>query len=208
MRDIDREIEAKFYIQDLNAFEDRLLALGSHLLLKRVHETNLRFDTAQKDLSRNRQVMRLRKDTKYWMTYKAPVTEGKDTIIRQEIEFEVSDFKAARQFIEALGYELFVKYEKFRTTYEFYNVLVTLDEMPYGNFIEIEGPDVPTLQVITANLKLDWNARCETSYLDLFYRLKKKRNLKIQHLSFEEFVGLKFEAEDFDLRPADDIVKG
>jgi adenylate cyclase class 2 len=94
-------------------------------------------------------------------------------------------------------------YEKHRTTYAIRNVLVVLDEMPYGNFLEIEGPDAESIKQVAEDLRLKWEARCTESYVMLFDHLIKKHGLKIKHLSFEEFAGKTFTAEDFDLISAD-----
>ena len=55
-------------------------------------------------------------------------------------KFEVSSFDNAKALLEALGYRVSVMYEKYRTTYDWGGCEVTLDEMPYGDFAEIEGP--------------------------------------------------------------------
>ena len=61
---------------------------------------------------------------------------------RTEIEFGVDDFAKAKQFLEHLGYQSILVYEKYRTTYELDHAHIMLDELPYGNFIEIEGEDL------------------------------------------------------------------
>jgi adenylate cyclase class 2 len=85
--------------------------------------------------------------------------------LRQEIEFTVSDFEAARRFLEALGYHVALMYEKYRTTYDLEGVHITLDKMPYGNFIEIEGPDPASIRRINEQLGLDWEQRVPATHL-------------------------------------------
>ena len=55
-----QEIEAKFYVNNSTKIEMRLLELKAHLIHKRVHETNLRFDTPDQKLRGKGQVLRLR----------------------------------------------------------------------------------------------------------------------------------------------------
>ena len=97
---------------------------------------------------------------------------------------------------------MYLLYEKYRTTYNLGNVIVVLDEMPYGNFVEIEGPDAESIKQVAADLKLDWEARCTDSYTLLFHELKDSHNLNVRHLSFEDFEGLHFTAKDFGLKPS------
>ncbi|MCE1255001.1 MAG: CYTH domain-containing protein, partial [Anaerolineae bacterium] len=122
---------------------------------------------------------------------------------RQEIEFEVSDFQAARHLLEALGYQMSIMYEKFRSTFQLDIVEVALDEMPYGTFIEIEGPDDASIQVAAAILRLDWSARCNESYISLFNRLRSEQNLRAENLSFEELRNASFSIEKLGIKRAD-----
>jgi adenylate cyclase, class 2 len=164
----DQEIEVKFFVRDLAVVEQRLQALGAQRTAERVLETNLRYDTPAGDLTREQRVLRLRQDVGAVMTYKGPARAGESVSMRQEIEFQVSDFAAARRLIEALGYVIYMIYEKYRTTYTLGNLEIVLDEMPFGAFVEIEGPDGDQIQQAAAQLKLDWDARSSASYLALF----------------------------------------
>jgi adenylate cyclase class 2 len=144
-----QETEAKFYIRDLRKIELRLRELKAQLIQPRTHETNLRFDNANSDLRNTYRVLRLRQDEKARLTFKGPSEENEGGILsRREIEFVVEDFESARQFLEALGFEAVVFYEKFRTTYEINDIHIMLDELPYGEFVEIEGENVEAIHNI------------------------------------------------------------
>jgi adenylate cyclase class 2 len=199
----DQEIEVKFFIADLAAIEQRLQALGAQLLQPRVHEVNLRFDTPDGELSRQFQVLRLRQDDAARLTYKGPSSFQDGVRLRQEIEFTVGDFEAARRLLEALGYHVALMYEKFRTTYELEGVHITLDKMPYGNFIEIEGPDPASIRHINEQLGLDWEQRVPESYTMIFERLRGTLGLPFNDLSFANFAGLDISMDMIDVRPAD-----
>ena len=103
--DVD-ELEIKLYLANLPAMQTRLDSLGARLQQSRVHETNLRFDTSNRDLTQAHQVLRLRRDSAARLTYKGPSTEVGGARARKEIEFTVGDFDAARGLLEALGYEI------------------------------------------------------------------------------------------------------
>jgi adenylate cyclase class 2 len=186
----DQELEVKFYLPDLPALRARLETAGAQLVQPRVHEINLRFDTPSGDLTRSYRVLRLRQDTEARLTYKGPGELVDGVRSRQELEFTVSDFGTARHFLEALGYEVSVMYEKYRATYTLRGVLVTLDEMPYGYFAEIEGPDGASIRKTAEVLGLDWERRILDSYIMLFDRLRERLGLAFRDLSFENFEGL------------------
>ncbi len=214
----DQEIEVKFYLRSLPALADRLQALGARLVSKRVFELNLRFDLPDGDLARAHQVLRLRRDEHAVMTYKGPSQGGKSAAVRQEVEFQVSNFDSARRLLEALGYQVSVIYEKYRATYELGDVLVTLDELPYGSFAEVKSSGggagamtpagdadsaVSSLRTAAAALRLDWEARITSSYLALFDHLRLSRGLSVDNLTFNEMQGISVEPADLGLRYAD-----
>jgi adenylate cyclase class 2 len=184
------EIEVKFQVLDQDAFLKRLGDLGAVCTQERVLEINLRFDTADGRLRAARQVLRLRKDNRVRMTYKGPAEESQTVAIRPEIEFTVSDFESARNFLEALGYVISVVYEKCRTSFDLEGAEISLDEMPFGLFCEIEGRDASQIENLASGLGLDWENRITDSYLMLFESLKTKRGLTMRDLTFESFNGI------------------
>ena len=200
---MDQEIEVKYYLQDLAAFRQRLLSAGAFLTQPRVKEINLRFDTPQRDLSQKAQVLRLRQDEAAHLTFKGPGALEGGVLSRQEIEFEVSDFAAARRFLEALGYRVFTTYEKIRENFTLAGVQVSLDEMPFGNFTELEGPNPEAIRKLAESLGLAWERRIAMSYLELFARLKARLALPFDDLTFEAFQALVIRPEDLGVQPVD-----
>jgi adenylate cyclase class 2 len=200
----DQELEVKLYVTDLSAVERKLTSFGAHLGLPRVFEVNLRFDTPGGDLGRSFRVLRLRQDAIARLTFKGPASGLGGARLRQEIEFEVSDFAAARAFLEALGYQVVMIYEKYRRAYELDGVEVSLDELPYGTFVEVEGPDPDSIQSVTRKLGLDWQATIPASYTALFDQLKARLGLPFHDLSFDNFQSLTITPADLEVRPADE----
>ena len=203
MSDHPLEVEVKFYLTDMTAYEQRLRRLGASLIQPRTHELNLRFDTPDKRLTLAREVLRLRQDRQAVLTFKGPSQKSKEVSIRPELEVTVDNFEMARQILEALGYAVVISYEKWRSVYQFGALKVTLDEMPYGDFTEIEGGDSVLIQKTASSLDLAWKHRIMHSYLFLFDHLKTERNLPLQNLTFEELHGLIVSPADLGVKPAD-----
>jgi len=199
----EQELEVKFYLKDLGALERKLKSIEANLVQPRIFETNLRFDTRDGELNQGGRVLRLRQDAQAVLTYKGPSQPRQDVNIRQEIEFTVSDFTAARHFLEALGFQVAVTYEKYRTTYSLDEVEIVLDEMPFGDFMEIEGPDPTSIQDIAGKLGLDWEARCMESYMGLFRRVQETRRLAFRDLTFLNFNQVKITPEELAVKAAD-----
>ena len=196
------ELEVKFYISRRKELEMKLDTLGK-VIAPRVLEVNLRFDTPHRSLTAAGKVLRLRRDTKVRVTYKAGGTLEGGVNRRQELEFTVSDFDTARSLFEALGYQVYTIYEKFRTTYSLGNVEVVVDELPTGDFLEIEGPDKESIYSAAQQLGLNWDAGIMDSYTVLFERLKGRIGLTFRDLSFENFRGLEISPEDLGVKIAD-----
>lgn len=186
-----QETEAKFYVRDLNRIRLRLEELDARLIQQRVLETNIRFDLPGARLRAEGRVLRLRHDTRTKFTYKSASTNEQGVLSREEIEFEVADFEKAKRFLEALGYQKLVYYEKHRTTYELNDTLIMLDELPYGNFVEIEGEKVESIRALASQLNLRWDCAIGASYNSLFERARKSLDLSFQDLTFADFGELK-----------------
>jgi len=199
MSESDQEIEAKFFVRDLAVIEHRLQQLGAQRTAERVFERNLRFDTKDGALNRDRQALRLRQDANVVMTFKGPARAGESVSMREEIEFQVSDFYAARRFLEALGFTVSIIYEKYRTTYTLGGLEIVLNELPFGSFIEIEGPNAESIQRVAEELNLNWEARSSASYLALFFQLRAARKLSARNITFEELAGVSATTRDLSL---------
>jgi len=209
MPDNDQEIEAKFYVRDLEQIRASLEGLEAHLIQARVLETNIRFDLPDARLSSEKRVLRLRHDTDARLTYKSASTNNQGVLDRTEIEFTVEDFEKAKRFLEALGYQPIFYYEKYRTTYVLPetsegSLHVMLDELPYGNFVEIEGNSVESIREVASQLNLNWDAVVGTSYSALFRRLGETHSdLDPRYLTFAELNGLNIRAKELSVYPAD-----
>ena len=199
-----QETEAKFHVQNLRKIELRLLELKAQLIQPRVHEVNLRFDRPDGELRNSFRVLRLRQDDIARFTFKGPSVEKEGGILsRQEIEFEVGDFDSAKHFLEAVGFQVVVFYEKFRTTYELNNTHIMLDELPYGSFIEIEGENVETIRSVADAIGLNWEAMVKAGYHALFERVAGKYGLDVSKLSFENLKGVTIKTTDMGIVAAD-----
>lgn len=82
-----------------------------------------------------------------------------------------------------------VVYEKFRTTYELGEAEVVLDEMPFGPFVEVEGP-ADAIGRALDRLGLADAPRILVSYLALFERVKAALKLDAHDLTFDNFAGV------------------
>jgi adenylate cyclase class 2 len=200
---MDQEIEVKFLLSDPAQYRKALLANAAKLIDERVFETNLRYDTPERSLTQNAQVLRLRKDSRNRLTYKADGRLVDGLLVRTELETEVDDFDSMHNILEALGYVVFTSYEKYRETFRLNGVTVSIDEMPFGTFTELEGPSAEAIHTLADKLGLRWQAGIPSSYMLLFTQLKEKLGLKTDNLTFAAFEGLSISPSDLGVEAAD-----
>ncbi len=191
------EVEVKFFVPDLVAFRERLLAAGAELTKPRIYERNVRFDTADERLYKELSLLRLRQDTAVTLTYKGtpenlPDSEAK---VREELEVQVSNFDTLSEIFQRLGFAPMQVYEKYRETFQWQDVEIVLDELPYGNFIELEGEE-GGIKTAVAHLNLNWQDRIVGNYLGLMAQLKAHHNLPFNDVTFTNFANLDISIAD------------
>ena len=85
-------------------------------------------------------VLRVRKtQNKTILTFKKTIQNDFNIKQRTEHETEISDADEIVKIIENLGFMPRLVYEKRRKTWHFRQVEIVLDELPFGEFMEIEG---------------------------------------------------------------------
>jgi adenylate cyclase class 2 len=182
------EVEVKFWVAEHTAVRQHLLAREATLSKPRVFERNLRLDTPDQQLLQKRQLLRVRQDTAVTITFKSePVTlSDSEAKVREEIEFQASDLDTAVLLFQRLGYSPVQVYEKYRETFQLGAVEVVLDELPFGNFVELEGPET-AIKATAVQLGLDWERRLLTNYLALMAQLQVHHRLPFHDLTFANF---------------------
>jgi adenylate cyclase class 2 len=198
-----KEREVKFYLQNLPEIEERLKLCGAELVQERIFEKNIRLDTADHNLMKEGRLLRLRQDKKVRVTYKADAKVEDGVIARTEIEFTADDLGVVKMLFEALGYQATVVYEKYRSVYQLGDVQVMLDELPFGDFIEIEAPNNVLIEGVAQMLGLNWSRAINTNYLGLWQTAKMRTGLKFNDLTFENLQDFPIKPSTLGVEPAD-----
>jgi adenylate cyclase class 2 len=138
------ETEIKFRVDDLAALATRLEAAGFLLQTPRSFESNVLYDTPDRQMRARTEILRIRNYAGHWLlTHKRlpDIGPGEDTHKhRIETESEVSDGDALAQVFHSLGLVPAFRYEKWRTEWSQGEGHCVVDETPIGNFAELEGP--------------------------------------------------------------------
>lgn len=137
------ETEVKIRLSNSAAISARLHAAGFTQSVPRLFESNTLYETPDHSLGQKGMLLRLRQiGEKEVITWKGRGDPGPYKS-RPELETTVGSVETLGQILNQLGLEPVFRYEKFRT--EFIHPqngagVVTLDETPIGDLLELEGP--------------------------------------------------------------------
>lgn len=137
----NHEVEIRLRVSNTTQARRALRRAGFRVRRRRVFESNVLFDTPEAALRRGGSLLRLRQaGREVLLTYKGPSEPGKHKM-REELELELQEASVIEEILRRLGLEPAFRYEKYRTEYQRPGApgIVTLDETPIGNFMELEG---------------------------------------------------------------------
>ncbi|HEV7683545.1 MAG TPA: class IV adenylate cyclase [Pyrinomonadaceae bacterium] len=135
------EIEKKYRLskKQRTAVLLRLPKIGGKRIGEEFEENTL---YAGNGLDMGRSVLRLRRIGKRGiLTYKERFPTRSDIKHQREDETRVADPDAMELILDALGFRPALVYEKRRETWTLGNAEIVIDELPFGLFMEIEGPE-------------------------------------------------------------------
>ena len=119
------------------------------LRCRRLQEDALLDDPAE-TLRQRRCVLRVRVESgKSLLTFKGPV-QPSPMKLREEIETVIGDGETMLRCLEALGYGVWFRYQKYREEFALGDVVIAIDETPVGVFVEIEGGEQGIVEVTRA----------------------------------------------------------
>jgi adenylate cyclase class 2 len=177
MDDTHNEIEIKIPVERLEEVRSRLKETGAELVHEAAREYNVLFDSADSDLTRRGEALRIRRwGGRAVLTFKGPATFQGPIKIREELETEIGDSDLVAALFERLGFRPWIRYEKDRESWSIEGAAVTLDHTPMGDFVEIEGPKT-RLGEIAARLHLDVLKAVKGSYVSLWQTYREVQGL-------------------------------
>ncbi|MFP5204105.1 MAG: class IV adenylate cyclase [Acidobacteriota bacterium] len=181
------ETEIKFRIDDLEALEKRLEAAGFHLETPRTFESNVLYDTPDRQMRGRTEILRIRNYGGRWtLTHKRLPASGPGEGVhkhRIETETEVADGNALAEVFLALGLAPAFRYEKWRAEWSDGEGHCVVDETPIGNYAELEGAPA-WIDRAAAHLGVERSQYVTWSYGRLFEQWCQERGCKAQDLTF------------------------
>ena len=183
------EIELKFSVADIRELRSTADGLGFKLVTDRTFESNVLYDSPDRQLRTQRQILRLRHyGNRCTVTHKRQA-EGGDGDLRYKTRIEtesvVEDCDALAEIFIQLGYSPVFRYEKFRTEWAMDEGHLVLDETPIGVWAELEGQPA-WIDAMLEKLCIAPELRTIQSYGSLFLRWKEETGSAVENLTFDE----------------------
>jgi adenylate cyclase, class 2 len=136
---LEREIKLRF--EDAETARAAVLGAGAAPLRGRRLQEDCLLDTDDEELRRSQCVLRVRVESgRSFLTFKGPV-QPSAMKLREELETLVGDGSLLLHILEALGFHVWFRYQKYREEFVLDDLIVAVDETPVGIFVEIEGGD-------------------------------------------------------------------
>ncbi len=180
---LEREVKLRF--GSVDEARQAVLATGATpLRCRRLQEDALLDDDAE-SLRRRRCVLRVRVESgRSLVTFKGPV-QNSPMKVREEIETVVGDGETMLRCLEALGYHVWFRYQKYREEYALNDVVVAIDETPIGVIVEVEGGEQGILDMAAALGRTPDDFVLD-SYRSLFMAHRRAHGLPATDMLFDE----------------------
>jgi adenylate cyclase class 2 len=183
------ETEIKFRVDDLAGLARRLESAGFTLQTPRAFESNILYDTPDRQMRARTEILRIRNYAgRCLLTHKRlpEIGPGEDRHKhRIETETEVADGEALAGIFLSLGLVPAFRYEKWRAEWTDGEGHCVVDETPIGNYAELEGP-AAWIDRSAARLGIDPAQYSTLSYGRLFELWRDQHHSAAQNLTFNE----------------------
>jgi adenylate cyclase, class 2 len=186
------ETEIKFRVRDIAALAGRLHDTGFHLDTPRSFESNVLYDTHDRQMRARTEILRIRNyNGRCVLTHKRLPDDrpGEDRHKhRIETETDVADGNALAEVFRSLGLVPAFRYEKWRTEWSDGEGHCVVDETPIGNFAELEGTP-EWIDRSATRLGISDHEKLTLSYGRLFDQWRDEHHSSAEHLTFAAISG-------------------
>jgi adenylate cyclase class 2 len=181
------ETEIKFRANDLDSLARRLESAGFRLETPRSFESNVLYDTPDRQMRARTEILRIRSYAGRWtLTHKRlPSFDDGDARHKHRVETEtgIANGDALAELFLSLGLVAAFRYEKWRTEWTDGEGHCVIDETPIGDYAELEGSSA-WIDRTASRLGVDPAQYVTLSYGRLFEVWRDEHSSSAQNLTF------------------------
>ena len=151
-----REVEIKIKNIDKSRIIRKIEEIGAELSF-RGKVVDFRFDTIDKELSRQGKALRIRQKGKYtYLNFKGKKKNEENIVNRDEIGVRVSNLKVMHKILNELGFVKIFELSKLRTEYKLSDVKFDIDEyIGLEPILEIEASSYEKVREYIKKLEIE-----------------------------------------------------
>jgi adenylate cyclase, class 2 len=181
------ETEIKFKVVEIGDLVLRLRAAGFQLQTPRAFESNVLYDTPDRQMRSRTEILRIRSYAGKWtVTHKRLPDQGPGEDAhkhRVETETDVADGEVLAEILRSLGLVEAFRYEKWRSEWGDGEGHCVVDETPIGNYAELEGSAV-WIDRAAEKLGVNRSDYLTLSYGRLFEQWREEHHSSANNLTF------------------------
>ena len=181
------ETEIKFRVEEIGELVLRLRGAGFKLDTPRAFESNVLYDTPNRDMRARTEILRIRSYAGKWtVTHKRLPDSGLGEDRhkhRVETETEVSNGDALAEIFVSLGLVAAFRYEKWRSEWNDGTGHCVIDETLIGDYAELEGP-AEWIDQVAPRLGIASSDYITLSYGRLFEQWREENQCDANDLTF------------------------
>lgn len=182
-----KEVEVKIRNIDKKDILDKIEKLGGKKIFSG-KVIDYRFDTPDRDLSRQGKALRIRQKGKYiYLNLKGKKKSVENITGRDEIGVKLSNFKTMHRILNELGYIKIFELNKFRTEYRLNDITFDLDEyVGLDPILEIESDSYEKVENFINKLEIE-PEDIGRVYIREILAAKKKHDFKRKELKKKRY---------------------
>ena len=171
--------QVKFQIEDFDAISKKLIELEA-VFIGGFFEKTIRYDTDDHRLFDRGIFIRTKSGLRNVLTLKEKTSENDNALLeRYTTEIEIDDIEKMEYMLSRIGFTNKVIMEKYRLYFKWNHIEISIDELPFGIYLEIKGDD-KEIKKLAKQLGFKNKDMITVTYWDIYDKIKHENSNHIQ----------------------------
>lgn len=177
MKTIQKQV--KYKIENFDALSKKLIQLEA-VFIGGFFEKTIRYDTVDHYLFDHGIFIRTKSGLRNVLTLKEKTRKNDNTLLeRYATEIEIDDIEKMEYILSRIGLTNKIIMEKYRLYFRWNHIEISIDELPFGIYLEIKGDD-KEIRNLSKQLGFKSKDMITVTYWDIYDKIKHNDNNDIQ----------------------------